>query len=104
MTDKPDTPPPTPASGPARSVLSDSASANAPFLYFEDASAIGHLQGVIRITLEASRLLSTAENHLEIERVIVAHLRMNIPAAIALKKAIEAALLLATPPQSETKN
>ena len=31
------------------------------------------------------------------DRVIVAHLRMNIPAALALKAAIEGALLLATP-------
>jgi hypothetical protein len=31
------------------------------------------------------------------DRVIVAHLRMNVPAALSLKAAIEGALLLAAP-------
>jgi hypothetical protein len=79
-------------------------SAHAPFLYFEDASAFGHLNGIIRVTLEASRIFPTGAGQVGIDRVIVAHLRMNIPAALSLKAAIDGALLLANPAQTETKN
>jgi hypothetical protein len=75
--------------------ISAIASAHAPFLYFENAPAVGHLNGIIRITLTASRILpgdSASEDH-----VIIAHLRMNVPAAESLKTAIESALLLAAP-------
>ena len=72
--------------------------AHAPFLYFENASAFGHLSGIIRITLEAARIIPAPGNQgVVIDRVIVAHLRMNIPAALSLKAAIDGALLLATP-------
>lgn len=37
--------------------ISAVASANAPFIYFEDASAFGPLNGIGRITLETSRLM-----------------------------------------------
>jgi hypothetical protein len=79
--------------------ISAIASAHAPFLYFENASAFGHLNGIIRITLEASRdLPAPGQPGLAVaDRVIVAHLRMNVPAAQSLKAAIDGALLLAIP-------
>jgi hypothetical protein len=78
--------------------ISAIASAHAPFLYFEDASAFGHLSGIIRVTLEAARIIPAPGNRgVVTDRVIVAHLRMNIPAALSLKAAIDGALLLATP-------
>jgi hypothetical protein len=79
--------------------ISAIASAHAPFLYFEMASAFGHANGIIRITLEAARIMPAPGNPQAavIDRVIIAHLRMNIPAALSLKAAIDGALLLATP-------
>lgn len=85
--------------------LSEIGSAHAPFLYFEDASAFGFLNGVVRITLEAVRTVPSGQgNGVISDRVITAHLRMNIPAALSLKAAIEGALLIARPAESETKN
>ena len=80
------------------------ASAHAPFLYFEDATVSGHTNGVIGITLEASRMIAADQGQVHKERVIVAHLRMNIPAALSLKRAIDAALLLASRRPSDSKN
>jgi hypothetical protein len=74
-----------------------------PFLYFEDATAFSHLNGMVRITLEAARIVPTGGGNATFDRVIVAHLRMNVPAARALKAAIEGALLLAAP-APQTKN
>jgi hypothetical protein len=84
--------------------FSASGSDHAPFLYFEDVPAFGHLNGVIRLTLEATRIYSPIAGELVADRVVVAHLRMNIPAALALKGAIEGALLLAAPASSDAKN
>jgi hypothetical protein len=84
--------------------ISAIASAHAPFLYFEGVPAFGHINGIIRITLEASRDLP-APGRPDIavaDRVIVAHLRMNIPAAQALRAALDAALLIATPVASDS--
>ena len=80
-------------------------SAHAPFLYFESASAFGHLNGMIQITLEAQRIFpsTTEASGAAIDRVVTAHLRMNIIAARSLKAAIEGALLIAAPAQ-QTKN
>jgi len=85
--------------------ISELGSANAPLLYFDEASAYGHVNGIIRLTLEAARLYpATPAPGVKIDRVVVAHLRMNIQAARSLKQAIEGALLLAAPPESEAKN
>ena len=89
----------------AQGGINASGSAHAPFLYFEAASAFGYLNGVIRITLEAQRIFPTRDDAaVGIDRVLVAHLTMNIPAALSLKAAIEAALLLASHGPTETKN
>jgi len=83
-----------------RGSMSAVASSHAPFLYFENAPLFGHLNGTIRITLEAARDLHGPSGEVTMDRVVVAHLRMNIPAARSLKAAIEGALLLALPAPS----
>lgn len=80
------------------------ASAHAPVLYFENAPAFGHINGIIRITLEVMRDMpmpghTTAAS----DRVVVAHLRMNVLAALSLKSAIEGALLIAAPAASDDR-
>ena len=103
MTKKVD--PPAAPSEVAGMKLSETGSAHAPFLYFEEASAFGYLNGVVRITLEATRTVPNGQGSgVMSDRVVTAHLRMNIPAAQSLKAAIEGALLLATPPKSESRN
>jgi hypothetical protein len=100
MADDANAKPPTEAIPSREGGISGLASAHAPFLYFENAPTFGHLNGVIRVTLEAGRDLPSPETggRVVADRVIVAHLRMNIPAARSLKAALEGALLLAAPP------
>jgi hypothetical protein len=76
--------------------VSDVASAHAPFLYIDGAPAWAYNTGIIGVTLEAIRLM-TGEQQPRQERVVVAHLRMSIPAAQALKAAIDGALFAAMP-------
>ena len=79
-------------------VVSDIASAHAPFLYFEAAPAYAHLNGIIRVTLTAGRDIPVSgAPRPRNDQVVVAHLRMNVPAARALHATLESALLLATP-------
>ena len=100
MSDKPDIP--SPVRSPTRRLVDD-ASAHAAFLYFDEAATFGYLNGVVQVTLEANRLVSREEG-VTVERIIVSHLRMSIPAARSLKAAIEGALLLAEPASSESRN
>ncbi len=102
MTDKADPKAPVPA---GFLPFSDLASAHAPFLYFEDVPTFGLLNGIVRVTLEASRLYSVSpQDGATADRVVVAHLRMSIPAALSLKAAIEGALLLAAQAHSDARN
>ena len=106
-------PAPAPAAAPSRTLaestpshrgeISAMASAAAPFLYFDGAPNFGVNNGIVNVTLEAVRF-SAVEHEIVPDRVIVAHLRMGIPAAHALKTALEKALLLATPVPSGQKN
>jgi hypothetical protein len=77
--------------------ISAIASAHAPFLYFENAPTFAHLNGIIRVTLTAGRDIPLTKEKAAFDEISVAHLRMNLPAARALKAALEGALLLATP-------
>lgn len=77
---------------------------HAPYLYFENAPAFGHINGVIRITLEALRDMPGPGRTVTTDRVVVAHLRMNIPAAVSLRDAINNALLLAAPAAGTSAN
>lgn len=84
--------------------VSGIASANAPILYFENAPAFGHMNGILKVTLTATRDIPLANNKIASDHVVVAHLRMNHQAARALKTALEGALLLASPAPSDTQN
>ena len=84
--------------------LSGLASAQAPFLYFENAPAFGTMNGILKVTLTATRDMPQANNKIASDHVVVAHLRMNMAAARALKTALEGAILLASPSPTETPN
>jgi hypothetical protein len=87
-----------------RPPFSDSGSVGAPMLYFDDAPAFGHANGIIKIALEATRLHANDTGEVIADRVLVAQLLMNRSAALALKAALDGALLLSAPPESEAKN
>jgi hypothetical protein len=84
--------------------LSGLGSANAPFIYFDNAPDFGTMNGIIKITLTATRDLPQANNKIASDHVVVAHLRMNMAAARALKAALDGAILLASPSPTETQN
>ena len=86
-----------------RGEISALASANAPFLYFDGAPNFGLHNGIVNITLEAIRF-SAVDHEIVPDRVIVAHLRMGLVAAQALKSALEKVLLLAAPVPPGQKN
>jgi hypothetical protein len=91
MADNPDTSPieggPPPVSD----------SPHAPFIFYEDAPALGFTNGIVNITLAANRTWVGANGAVMNERVVVAYLRGNVQAALSLRQAIDNALLLATP-------
>ena len=85
--------------------ISEIGSSTAPILYFENVPTFGNMGNVLRLTLTADRIYpSTPPGQIVTDQVIVAHLRASIPSAIALRDAINSALLLATPPESSAKN
>jgi hypothetical protein len=107
MSEKASVPTPVEAIPSVNGGVSAIASAHAPFLYFEGAPTFGHLNGIIRVTLEATRDLPTGQHPsatVGTDRVLVAHLRGNIQAFLALRAAIDGALLLANPAPTRTQN
>jgi hypothetical protein len=84
--------------------LSGLGSASAPFLYFENAPAFGTMNGIIKVTLTATRDMPLANNKIASDHVVVAHLRMNMAAARALKSALDGAILLASPSPTDAQN
>ena len=68
----------------------------APFLFFDSCSNFGFRDGICNMTLEAMRF-TAHDNLVSTERVQVAHLRMGLRAAYALKEAIDKVLLMAQP-------
>ena len=70
---------------------------HACFIYFENAPAFGFANGVVNITLSANRTYAGPDGAVVNEQVVVAYLRGNVPAALTLRKAIDKALLLASP-------
>ena len=85
MSEKTDVKPPVEIIPSGVDQISAIASAHAPFLYFDRAPTYGANHSILNVTLEAD------------SRVVVAHLRMSVPAALSLKAAIEGALLMAQP-------
>jgi hypothetical protein len=81
-----------------RGGISAIGSAHAPFIYFENVPFYGLLNGVGQVTIEAGRLFGADANGTPIlDRVIVAHLRGNIPAIRSLRAALDGILLMAEP-------
>jgi len=81
-----------------RGSISAIGSANAPFIYFENVPFYGLLNGVGQITMEAGRIFGAdADGKVILDRVVVAHLRGNIPAIRALRAALDGILLMAEP-------
>ncbi len=91
--------------GSEQALISATGSSQAPFVYFEQASAFGHMNGVVRVTLEAMRIYPSPSGQGALaDRVVTAHLRMSVQAAQSLKAALEGALLLAAPAESSARN
>lgn len=79
-------------------VVSDSM--NAPIIYFDGAPNYGNRNGIIAITIVASRHLSNG-NDVKSDIVAVGHLRCSIRAAIDLRNALDQALLLGAPTREQ---
>ena len=77
---------------------------HAPFIYFEIAPTLGHLNGVINVTLTAGRAYPGKDGTITNEQVVVAYLRGNVPAFMSLRQAIDDAMLLAAPTQEGKAN
>jgi hypothetical protein len=87
---------PSPA-GPAQPFAPLQDLPRAPIVYFEYCPTIGNNTGLINITLATGIVLPTAGTATEVVPVAVAHLRCGTAAAIQLRDAISAALLIGTP-------
>ena len=77
---------------------------HAPFIFYEAVPVSGHTNGVINLTLAATRTYLGPDGTPKNEPVVVAYLRGNIQAAVSLRGAIDAALLLAAPTPDGKKN
>ena len=74
----------------------------APYIYFEGAPNFGFTNGIIAVTLAANRHLLRDSAPVR-DVVATAHLRCNVPAALELRNALDAALLLAARPQGSAQ-
>ena len=72
----------------------------ADFIFFDGAPAFAGFNGLIAITLTAMRYIPGPDK-VAVDSVVVGHLRTNIQGAIALRNAIDDALLLAVPPDGQ---
>lgn len=105
MADEPQERPPVEAMPSRAGDISALASAQAPFIYFDMAPTFGCLDGIVNVTLEAVRhQLPNPSVGVVSDRVVVAHLRMSVPAATVLRDVLNQALLLAAPAASGQKN
>ena len=81
---------------PVEAVIKISDVPHSPFIFYEAAAAFGVNNGVINVTLAANRTW-VGQDGIVNDQVVTAYLRGNIPAAMSLRAAIDAALLLAAP-------
>jgi len=70
-----------------RGNVSGIASANAPIIFIDEYPNSGYYNGIAHITCETIRFM-VVDGVTTTDRVIVAHLRMNLSALAALKQAI----------------
>jgi hypothetical protein len=66
----------------------------APIIFFDDAPVFNNYNGIIGVTLTAGRAIPDGAGGIIGDTVVVAFLRGNIQAAVALRNAIDSALLL----------
>jgi hypothetical protein len=64
------------------------ASANAPFIFFDNVAVYGDYNGIVHMTLQAGRFV-VGDGAFRSDQVMVAHLRMNMVAFKSLKEAVE---------------
>jgi hypothetical protein len=89
---------PTEAKPPvAGAVTVKDALGSAPIIYFDGAPNYGSNAGVISLTLAMARYLATDDGGVATDIIATAHLRCSVQGALALRKAIDDALLLAAP-------
>ncbi len=69
---------------------------HAPIIYFDGAPNFGNNNGVVNVTLAASRHMIQGDQ-IAFDVVAVAFLRCNVGAAIALREALDKALLIGMP-------
>jgi len=98
MAEKPDTRPPEAA------VIPFSDIPHTPFIYYDAAPVSGYMNGIISLTLSASRPCVGPDGALRNDQIVVAYLRGNIQAAANLRKAIDTAILMASPTKEGTAN
>jgi hypothetical protein len=99
MADKSD-----PRPGETAVVIPVSDTAHAPFIFYEAAPVAGYMNGIIGVTLSASRTYVAPGGVIMNDHVVVAYLRGSIQAAVSLRDAINNALLLAAPTTEGVKN
>lgn len=68
-----------------------------PIVYFDEAPSFSHMNGVIGVTLTAAGNVPDAKGGVVNCVSVAAFLKCNIPAAMALRAALDGALLLAQP-------
>ena len=85
-----------PKTGSQDGVIAISDTPHAPFVFYEAAPAYGLTNGVISITLAATRTWIGPDGIVN-DHVVTAYLRGNVQAALNLRNAIDQALLLASP-------
>jgi hypothetical protein len=71
-----------------------------PIVYFDGIPALSYMNGIVGVTLSATGHIPNAEGGADICASTVAFLKCNIPAAQALIKALQDALLLGAPTES----
>lgn len=79
----------------------------APFIVWDGVATFGLRDGIVQVEVAAGTIVPTADGGTRTEFIITGHLRCSIEAAIALKTAIDQALLMRkqapeTPTQSGT--
>lgn len=79
------------------------ASANAPFIFVENVPTFGVRDGIVNLTLESIRHHNVGGNILA-DRVIVAHLRLTLPAFAHLKAALQKIDLIIAKPDEDKVN
>lgn len=85
--------------------ISAIASANAPFIYFDGVPNFGFNNGIANLSLEILRFNPVpGSSKVLVDRVTVAHLRMNLAALKSLKDAIAGIELMAEPVPDDQKN